>query len=374
MRLSCFYNEILPKNAAHDAYLIRSCGSLAAEGLTVELVCGRGSWPLERLEAHYQWPRSGLALTTLPILRRNLLGLSWNAVFFFASQRHLVRAAPDWAALSVLKQGVYHLRRRIAGVRYLYEVHELAWYPGSVVDARRSRRLATERDMLARADLVTVTTEALRDILLAPPYDLRTPVRVIPLGVGHAALPAVPPAARLRATYVGQLYAGQGLERLLAALAQARDVELTVIGGKAGEIARLSAQAEQLGIAGRVRFLGFRPPSQLDDLVREADVFVAPFEPAGRMPYVAHTKLLEYAAWRRPVVAPDLPVVREHFADGAGLVAFRPGDTDALAAALSRLQSDRGYLDSAKYAMARQAPLSWGERAARLAAALRELR
>ena len=373
MRLSCLYNEILPKSAAHDAYLFRNCASLREQGVDVELVCGRGSWPLARLEQHYQWPRSGLALTTLPILRRNVIGLSWNAVFHWSCQRHLARAAPDWAALSVLKQGVFHLRRRIPGVRYLYEAHELAWYPGLALDARRSRRLAAERDMLARADLVTVTTEALRAILLAPPYRLRTPVRVIPLGVSQATLPASPAGPRLRAVYVGQLYAGQGVERLLEALAHARDVELTVIGGKAAEIAELARQAARLGVANRVRFLGFRPPSELDDLVREADAFVAPFEPVGRMPYVAHTKLLEYAAWGRPVVAPDLPVVREHFPDGAGLVAFRPGDASALAAALRRLQSTRADLANAQRAMAQHAPLTWQARAARLAAALRGL-
>ena len=370
MRLSFPYNEILPKYSAHDAYLFRNCASLAAQGLEVELACGRGSWPLERLEAHYQWPRSGITLTRLPILRRNFLPFSWNRIFFSATQRHLERKRPDWVALSVLKQGIHHLDRRIAGVRYVYEVHELAWYPGAPMDARRERRRALERAMLEKANLVTVTTEALRGILLAPPYSLTVPVKVIPLAVRHAALPPPSPGTSLRAMYIGQLYSGQGLELLLAALAQTRGIELTVVGGKADEIARLAAQAATLRLGDRVRFLGFHPPSELDRLAEAAQVFVAPFEASGRMAYVAHTKLLEYAAWGRPVIAPDLPVVREHFPGGEGLAVFQAGSPESLAATLNQLQRQPDAMAALQRGIARHRVTTWPERAARYLAAL----
>jgi glycosyltransferase involved in cell wall biosynthesis len=371
VRVSYLYNEILPTRTAHDAYVFGNCASLAGRGVAVELVCGRGSWPVAELERHYQWSSSGVTLSTLPMLRRNVLGVTWNLVFFVACQRHLARERPDWVALSVLRQGAYHLRRRIPGVRYVYEVHELGWYPALPRDGRGDRRVALERDLLARADLVTVTTEALRDILTTPPYSIVAPVHVVPLGVGQTPLPAPNRGGTLRAVYIGQLYGGQGVERLLAALAQTRDVELTVVGGKPEEVARLKAHPHTLRLRERVRFLGYRPPSALAGLAGDADVFVAPFEPVGRMPYVAHTKLLEYAAWGRPVIAPDLPVVREHFPGRAGWVGFEPGNTASLAAALQRVQRDPALLQDLHIAISQQRPPSWQERATRYESVLR---
>jgi glycosyltransferase involved in cell wall biosynthesis len=371
VRVSYLYNEILPTRTAHDAYVFRNCASLAGQGLAVELVCGCGSWPVTELARHYQCSSSGVTLSPLPMVRRNVLGVTWDLIFLVACQRHLARERPDWVALSVLRQGGYHLRRRIPGVRYVYEVHELGWYPGVPRDGRGDRRVALERDMLAQADLVTVTTEALQAILTMPPYSITTPVHVVPLGVGQTPLPAPTRGGTLRAMYIGQLYGGQGVERLLAAVAQTRDVELTVVGGKPEEVARLKAHPHTARLRDRVRFLGYRSPGALAGLAGDADVFVAPFEPVGRMPYVAHTKLLEYAAWGRPVIAPDLPVVWEHFPGRAGWVGFEPGSTASLAAALQRVQSDPGLLGELQVAISRQRPPSWQERAARYASVLR---
>ena len=66
----------------------------------------------------------------------------------------------------------------------------------------------------------------------------------------------------------------------------------------------------------RAKFYGYCAPSQIEEIVRDSHAFVAPFELTGRMPFVAHTKLHEYSAWGRPFIAPDAPIVREHFSEG----------------------------------------------------------
>lgn len=369
------YNEILPKKSAHDVYIVRNCVSLAATGCTVELLCGSGSLPPGKLAEHYHLEQTTrFAWKRLPIIRKNLgLPLTWDTLFFWVTQRYIKQVRPDWVAFSVFKQAAYHLKRREPGVKYVYEVHELAWYPGRDADDPKLRkRLDIERLMLSRTDAVTVTTGALHDILRGEPYNLTIPIAVVPLAVDFAPLPPPPPyTGELQVMYVGQMYEGQGVDLLLHALAQTEGIRLTLVGGKADELTVLKNLAGSLHIDHRVHFAGFRPPSELSELVGGAHALVAPFSASGRMPYVAHTKLLEYAAWQRPVVAPDLPVTREHFESTGDWVPFVADDANSLAAALNSLMKEDQWLNLYE-ASRRHHVMSWSERSKRYLDFLRD--
>jgi glycosyltransferase involved in cell wall biosynthesis len=338
MRAAYVYNEILPTGKAHDGYVWRNCVSLAGAGVDMTLACGRGSGDVTALAAHYGTESPGrLAIERLAVLRRNFgLPITWNRVFDAAAQRFLERTRPQVALLSVRKQGRYHLARKLAGVRYVYEVHELAWYPTLGDAALHAAAIAAEREMLARADLITVTTRPLHDILRSAPYGLANDIAVMPLAITPPPLP--PPISHstpLHVMYVGQLYTGQGVEDLVAAVVRTPQVRLTIVGGQAHEIARLRAAVGDA--SARIHFMGFVAPAAIPALAASAHAFAAPFRAERRMPFVAHTKLLEYIALRRPVVAPDLPIVRDHFPGGAGLASHAPNDVEAIAAALREL-------------------------------------
>ena len=371
MRAAYLYNEILPTRKAHDGYIWRNCASLAEAGIDVTLACGRGSEPAAALAAHYgtRLP-ARLGQERLAIVRRNLgLPLTINRVFDWSAQRWLERARPDMALLSVRKQGRYHLARKVTGVRYVYEAHELAWYPTLGDPAAHAHAIAAEREMLSRCDLVTVTTDALREILLAAPYALANRIEIVPLAITPP--PTPPPVAHalpLHVMYIGQLYAGQGVEDLLHALGDVPEVKLTIVGGTPHEIARLRS-ALSPAVAARVEFAGFVPPSKIPALAAGAHAFVAPFRAERRMPFVAHTKLVDYVALRRPVVAPDLPIVHEHFPRGAGLVGYAPNDVRGLAAALRELLAPERWA-AAMTEVAALPVCDWARRAERYASML----
>ncbi len=323
------YNEILPKRAAHDPFIFDECAALARCGCKVTLLCGKGSLSDSELFSHYGTKPQVFTVKRLPIIRKNNpLHLTWNRFFFFFSQQEIRRQKPDWVILSVRKQGAYHLSRKIPNVRYLYEIHELAHYPHHT-----SPHFHVEREMLNRADLITVTTEALKQILVEPPYSLSTPIEVVPLAVKKEPLPPPPTNdSPLVLMYIGQLYRGQGVERLIEAISLVEGVELKIVGGRPDEIAQLKKIAPKT-----VDFMGFMPPAALSGIAKVAHAFVAPFEASGRMPYVAHTKLFEYAHWGRPIIAPDLPTVREHF--NSGTLLFEPENTKSLADCIYQLKN-----------------------------------
>lgn len=362
MRIIYPYNEILPKKTAHDVYLFHECAALACQGAEVTLLCGSHSAQDASLFAHYQAdPSPHFHIRRLPMIRKNtFFKMSWNFPFFFFSQREIERERPEFVFLSVLKQAAFHLERKKKGTRYLYEVHQLRAYPTS---QDKPEKILQEKQLLEKADLITVTTEALRTILRASPYHLTNPIEVVPLAVRATSLgpPSLP--SPFTVAYVGQLYAGQGIPVLLEALAQTSGIHLKILGGTPSELQALHKTLQEKNLSSRVHCEGFQPPSQLPSRLKDIHAFVAPFEPIGRMPYVAHTKLFEYAEWGRPILAPDLPIVHEHFKEGQGVMFFEAGNAHSLAHQMNTLSQSSTLARLQKEIETLSGSFTWDKRA-----------
>jgi glycosyltransferase involved in cell wall biosynthesis len=132
----------------------------------------------------------------------------------------------------------------------------------------------------------------------------------------------------------GRITPWKGQHVLISALAQLPDVHALIVGDALfGEVEykeSLRRLAEELGVADRVHWLGYR--FDIPQLMRMVDVVVhtstAP-EPFGRV-------IIEGVLAGRPVVASNHGATRELLGeDSSWLVA--PADPDALAAALRRL-------------------------------------
>lgn len=138
----------------------------------------------------------------------------------------------------------------------------------------------------------------------------------------------LPSDARVVGT-IGRLVPVKGhidLIRAFAALAARHpDVILAIIGG-GREHERLEAEIGRLGLAGQVRLLGARPNAL--QYVRAFDIWAMPSYAEG-FPLA----LLEAMSGALPIVASDIPSMREEVA-GAGGRLFPPGDVAALEAAL----------------------------------------
>lgn len=129
----------------------------------------------------------------------------------------------------------------------------------------------------------------------------------------------------------------KGQHVLIAALASLPGVHAWIIGaalfGEDAYAAGLRTQAEQLGVADRVRFLGER--EDVPTLLRAADAVVhtaVDAEPFGRV-------VVEGMLARRPVIASDAGGVREILRDGVTGVLVPPGDPLALAQAVERVRA-----------------------------------
>ena len=166
---------------------------------------------------------------------------------------------------------------------------------------------------------------------------------VIGSGIDRADFPERPVTAdrpwSWRLLQVGRLDARKGLETSVRALARLPvQAGLEVVGrGDAEHERHLRAVADQLGLAGRVRF-GARPRSALAEVYSGADVALFPptwDEPFGLVP-------LEAMACGTPVVATGTGGSADFLRDGANCLLVPPGDDAALATAVRRLAGDIG--------------------------------
>ena len=157
----------------------------------------------------------------------------------------------------------------------------------------------------------------------------------------------VPGEGPFRILFVGALEAKKGVEHLLSALARASarlgDWECELAGD--GPLrAALEAQAEALGIAGRVRFHGACDFEAVTAAYRRASVCVAPsvIGPGGRQEGIPNV-MIEAMAFERPAVSTPISGIPELIEDGVSGLLVPPGDAGALAEALVRLRSDPDF-------------------------------
>jgi glycosyltransferase involved in cell wall biosynthesis len=209
----------------------------------------------------------------------------------------------------------------------------------------------------------------------APSPDPSTLLRV---GLSPSKAESRAPAAEAQVTYAGHLYAWKGVDVLLEALARLEGVRGVIVGGHEREpdLERLRELAKGLGIADRVRFTGLVPPPEVAAHLREADALVLP-NPASAIStrFTSPLKLFEYMAAGRPIVASDLPAIREVLRHEQNALLVAPGDPDALAAAVRRLLDDRALADRlARAAHEAAGEYSWDKRAERLEALFQPLR
>lgn len=159
----------------------------------------------------------------------------------------------------------------------------------------------------------------------------------------------VPPVVRLRAPeptdaaeekrilFVGQLIRGKGVDLLLQALARLRgDFSATII-GEGNARPGLEVLAKELGLADRVKFLGWVPNEQLGSHYGGARLLAVP----ARWPEPFGMIGLEAMHHARPVVAFRVGGIPDWLEDGATGLLLEERDIEGYASALQRLLDDR---------------------------------
>ncbi len=219
------------------------------------------------------------------------------------------------------------------GVPTILHLHgsEFEVFANSLSPRLRKMMVASMR----KASAIVVLGEKWRRFLLdglgLPPQL----VHIIPNGVPLPPLPPLKPAHdTCTIIALGLLGPRKGTPDLLKALASPAMQPLNwraVIAGN-GEVERYREEAARLGIGGRVEMPGWVGPAQVQALLAEANIFTLPSHNEG-LPVA----ILEAMAARLPVITTSVGAIAELVLHGETGLIVSPGDSEALANALTQL-------------------------------------
>jgi glycosyltransferase involved in cell wall biosynthesis len=364
-----------PSQNASSVQSLHTCYELARQGATVILVVRRLLRSRAECFAFYGLPEH-------PRLRIVSLALPMHGEFndwkgdvfrsYLAAFLHRQRSAftvlmtRDPAGMELL--ALYRTLRPSPGLLTLFEVHD----GGREFDA----------GIGARADGLVCTSDGARRVLLDS-FELSTPVRVAPNGtripIGADGTPQVVrelnDAQRdLDVLYAGQLSPGRGIDTLIRAMAFLAPARLTIVGGNdAQDVARVRALAAHEGVQGRVDFAGCVRPAAVGAYMDRARVGVVPLRRDAARLVTSPLMLLELMRSGVPIVATDLPAIREILGPEHGELA-PADDPRALAAAIGRVLADRTHAARlVRAAATRVLDYSWETRARRILQFVHEL-
>jgi glycosyltransferase involved in cell wall biosynthesis len=180
--------------------------------------------------------------------------------------------------------------------------------------------------------------------------------------------------------FLGSFQAFHGtpvLAHAFAALVRSNSRAHLVLMGEGGERAEVERMVAEAGIGARVHFTGAIHPAEVPSHLDAADVLASPHVPLddGTEFFGSPTKLFEYMAAGKAIVASSQGQIADVLEDGETGLLTVPGDPVDLASALDRLRVDedlRGRLGTRARAQA-VAEHGWDRNARRVAEAYGEL-
>jgi glycosyltransferase involved in cell wall biosynthesis len=360
MKLIYLANARLPTEKAHGGQIMLMCEALAEAGAEVTLWYPRrankpeldGRDPFDYYDVARTFAMQRVAsMDPMPLATRlrNRWGSGRVAFFtqtltFAAALRWRLRRA-DFDALYtrdpfiLLALGLTGLGRRA-----FYEAHT---FPGSRA-AQRLQRFALRR----AAGLVTITgglQTRYAGVLGVPTEQIHVSHDAVDLarfndlpGKLEARRALGLPEDAFIAGYVGRFHTmtmPKGLDTLAEAAAQTGDVHVCLVGGPAAVVDALRAGGSLP--AERLHYVGAVPMAEVPQCLVAFDVCTIPFPWTQHFAYYASPiKLFEYMASRRPIVATDLPSIREVVQHEESALLVPHDDPPAMAAALRRLADD----------------------------------
>ena len=267
--------------------------------------------------------------------------------------------SPVLDALAALPVARWRRLPLVYEIRAFWEDAAVGNGTGTEGSLRYRATRALEGWAVGQADAVAVICEGLRGDLVARGV-AADKITISPNGVDMGLFGAPPRRDEALAVelslrdaevigFIGSFYPYEGLDDLIAAMptlvaARPRAALLLVGGGPAEDALRRQAAASP--VAGRIRFVGRVPHTQVERYYGLVDVLAYPRKAMRLTELVTPLKPLEAMAQGKLVAASDVGGHRELIRDGDTGTLFPAGDPIALAAALAGLLADRSGWDA----------------------------
>jgi glycosyltransferase involved in cell wall biosynthesis len=330
----------------HSLYCVRNAISLARnvpEGWSVVLVHASLNKEREILKVHGCESVPNLEFCGLPSLRRVAGGcpLHLNAIFHWSTLAYLRATARPGDIVStasfpeMFRFLAPHLSSARSRPRLVYEVHQLEM----LTRDRKHRKCRREFEALGFADHLITTCLPLEKILAENFPSL--PCDNIGLAATYPSVSSTPVQSKaLRIGYFGSISEEQGIPWIIESWNAIRALshqkhELHIYGRmRRGEVAPSEAKEDGIYIHEPV------PSNEVPLACQNLDALVIPPLDMAHRAHIAFTKAYDYAGLALPILASDLPTIREVLEPEKNALYFAPGSREGLAKSIQRLSAN----------------------------------
>ncbi|MCR9197773.1 MAG: glycosyltransferase family 4 protein [Planctomycetaceae bacterium] len=325
------------------------------------------------------WSAVGVTQHGLPAVGRNLFErvLSFRAQLGRWWEQHLGAEPADifhfrsiYEAYPLAREKSRFCRRMIYEVNGLPSIELKYHYPAVAQDRELLAKLHHQEQVcLEAADQIITVSDINAAHIVGRGIDERR-IRVIRNGVDPSIFRCGPPThisptRPLQVLYSGTLSAWQGVQYAIEAVALLRrdfDAQLTLVGpGRPRQKKAIEELIWKQDLCDHVSLRPAVPQSELNLLQQQADVIVAPLTRNDRnlVQGCCPLKVIEAMASGTPVIASDLPVVRELASEGEVLFA-KPGSAKSIKDAMLQLLQQPQRARALGQAAARKAHTQFG--------------
>lgn len=364
MKLIYIANARIPTEKAHGVQIVKMCEAFARQGIDVELVLPYRINPIAQdLFEYYGVERGLFSVTTIPSIDLAAWGrfgfLAHYAIYSFFAFFYLLFKKYD---VLFSREYIPLVFFALFGKKSIYEMHD---FPQS--------HLTLARIVCANVSLVVTTNswagKRVEDCFGIAQNKLLVRQNGVSLedfeGLSDRELLCQElgiPSNVFIVLYTGHLYDWKGAH-ILAEAAQHLDdtYRVVFVGGHEEDIEHLRSTYP----SAVTLYLGMRPHHEIPRITRAADLAVLPNIPTNQHSLYSTSplKLFEYMASRVPVIASDLPSIRDIVSEGE-VIFVAPGDVIALRDAIIAARSQPDHRSRlAKAAYDRVKGYTWGERA-----------
>ncbi|WP_081785923.1 glycosyltransferase family 4 protein [Halomonas sp. BC04] len=342
MKVAYISSSAIPSSSANSIHVMKMCQAFGVNGHEVTLFA-----PDKKRESDPKVVNIYLYYNVKEIF--NLIKASWfpvkgkGYIYGWVSSRKAIKFKPDLVFCRNLAGCFFSA---MAGQVVVFESHAPVSYDGAI-----SRWMFLRLIHSSSFKYLVVITHELADHYIKNYPELKGRVLVAPDAADP--LPAqVMPSKKasnegFNVGYVGQLYSGKGMEVVSQLARRCSWANFHVVGGEVNDLKYWAKTCE--GIT-NITFHGFVPPAEVASFIYAFDVVLLPNQCSvkargekrdiGR--WTSPLKAFEYMAAGKPIIASDLPVLREVLEDGVNSLLCSAGDLEAWENALKQLYDNEG--------------------------------
>ncbi len=362
MKILYVANVRMPTEKAHGIQIMKMCEAFAKQDNLAALLVPKRKTPITESPFSYYGIHTEFPIKFLPTIdevRWGSLGFLLQTYTFTQSVKKILKNYSGAVIYGRDERVLWELMKKGPQRSFVWETHTGAWNSAA-------RRVAT------RATYVVAISQGLKDFYVSKGISSE---KII---VAHDAIdlaafsnPETKEQARMRlslpvnkkiALYIGRVDGWKGVDVLgKASEFLPEDILVVVIGG---EVAQLS---ELKKLYPRVTFLGPRPYTELVHNQAAGDVLVLPNTGTNEISarFTSPLKLFSYMAGNRPIVASDLPSIREVLDDTCAYFAI-PDDPHSFSKQIQIALTDSEAVEKVFRSRARVEEYTWDARAERI--------